>query len=916
MGEVWRARDTRLKRDVAVKVLPEAVVGDAKALARFESEAKSLAALSDPNILAIFDVGEESGVRYAVTEFLQGETLRAALGDGPLPVRRSLEIAGQMANGLAAAHENGIVHRDVKPENVFLTKEGQVKILDFGLARHDVSQRDASDTRSPTITALSEKGAVTGTFAYMSPEQARGESVDFRSDQFSFGAVLYEMLSGRRPFQGASAAETMAAIIRDEPEPLATLDPKLPTQVDWLVQRCLSKDPEERYSSTRDLAKELKGLRLHLSEAVSAAERRSRETPRLHRRGPVWVVAAGSALAAVAVCAVLLARAGQRPRPATGRFEIRLPEGYFLEPHHNALALSPDGKLLVFSAFTFNRPYGQQTNVPWGDLQLFLRLLDSLDSRPIPGTEGGYQPIFSPDGNHIAFVVGSPREKQAFLRRVPVGSGAVQTVCACDARFGAAWAPDGSILFASETGPLQKVPATGGTPEPATTLDAAAGEVSHRLPHLLPDGRTVLYTSLRWVTAGMTWAKARIYAGVPGAKERALLVEGGSDGRWAPPGALLFARKGKLFAVPLDSNSRTLTGTEVTILDGVRHAIWTRGGAAESGAAHVALVAEGLLAWSPGSVTPPRSNTLVWVDTSGKESPLEGDSKGPIFSGRISQDGQQVLVSYNYPGMQAEAVDLTRRASRRVTFDANPHEAIWGPGPDRITFESDHEGPFGLYTRRPDAGPEETAALWKPPDGSYLAPGSWSRDGKVLAFVRHMPATGPDIWLLEIGKEPRPFLSTRFSETHPDISPDGRWLLYVSDESGRGEVFARALSGEGGALQVSAGEGREPLWSRDGTSVYYWKPLEGKPDQTLFRVRVMKVSGSLAFGVPEQLAARKDTLSTPAHSWDVAPNGRFLIRKGLEEAGLRAFWDKLLSNRIVVDTGGDARLVSDAEAGR
>lgn len=911
MGEVYRARDARLGRDVAVKVLPDEVASDPGALTRFEREARAVAALSHPNILALHDVGEAGGVRFIVTELLQGETLRAALRDGALPVKRALETAEQVARGLAAAHEKGIVHRDMKPENVFMARDGHVKVLDFGLARRHDLLPGADDTQSPTAAAETAPGAVVGTIAYMSPEQAKGLTAGFASDQFSLGVVLYEMLAGQRPFRGGSGAETLSAILRDEPEPLGTLAPSVPAPVRWIVERCLQKEPAERYDSTRDLARELATWRLHLSEASSSAGSAAPVATRPRARARIALAAlAASALALAVAFAFLFVRERQRPRPTAGRFEIRLPEGYFLDNVRNPVALSPDGTLLAFSAWAWKKPYEEQ-----GDRQLFLRRLDSLESRPIPGSEGARQPIFSPDGRHVAFVTGS--EGKPFLRRVPVAGGPVQTICACDAFFGAAWSPDGSILFASSNGPLQRVAAAGGTPEPATALETASQEVSHRLPHLLPDGRTVLYTALRWVTAGMTWQKVRIYAGRLGERDRALLVEGGSDGRWAPPGTLFFAREGKLFAAPLDSGIRGLTGKPAPVLDRIRHVIWWGNDWLNTGAAQVDLAPHGLLAWVPGSVTPPYANSLAWVDSSGKETPLEGGpTTSPVLGSRVSPDGQRVLLSYNYPGMQAEVVDIARRARRRVTFGANPSWAVWGPGPDRITFTSDHEGPTALYTRRIDAGPEEIETLWKPPDGAALTLGSWTRDGRALVFDRCSQAGSCAIWLLELGKEPRPFVASKFQEWWPDISPDGQWLLYTSDAPGHPEVFARSLSGQGDVLQVSAGEGREPLWSRDGASVYYRGPVEGKTGyMALFRVRVTKVAGSLAFGAPERLFEDAYYRAGPGHSWDVGPDGRFLMVKQADEEAGRAWWDKLLSNRIVVDTGGIARLMAEAKTG-
>jgi Tol biopolymer transport system component len=305
------------------------------------------------------------------------------------------------------------------------------------------------------------------------------------------------------------------------------------------------------------------------------------------------------------------------------------------------------------------------------------------------------------------------------------------------------------------------------------------------------------------------------------------------------------------------------------------------------------------------------------VDSSGKETPLEeGPTPRPVYASRISLDGQRILFTYGYPGMQAEFLDLARQARRRVTFGANPTWAIWGPGPDRVTFMSDHEGPQALYARRMDAGPEEIETLWKPPDAGYLSVGSWSHDGKVLAFTRSSEAKSNDIWLLESGKTPRPFVASKFDEMWPDISPDGEWLLYTSDGPGHPEVFARSLSGQGNTLQVSAGEGQEPLWSRDGASAFYWQPVEAKPGhRVLFRVRVTRVTDSVAFGVPERLFEGSYYAAYPGHSWDVGPDGRFLVLKAGNEEATRAYFDKILSNRIVIETGGVARLLAEPKAG-
>ena len=433
MGEVWRARDTRLGRDVAVKVLPDTVSNDPRALARFESEAKAVAGLSHPNILALFDVGKEGSVSFVVMELLEGETLREALAKGPLLLRKALDVALQMVEGLAAAHGKGIVHRDVKPENVFLTKDGHAKLLDFGLARSGPVPAGRDETQSPTVDKLTSEGAVLGTVAYMSPEQARGETVDFRSDQFSLGIVVYEMLTGKRPFGGASAAETLAAIIRDEPELVTKLDPRLPALLGWTVQRCLSKDPEERYSSTRDLVKELQSLRTHLSEAVSPVGVVPGETQRLRRRVSYWALATAITLAVVLGVFMGIRFVRTRSSPALPlKFSLSFPVDAAPQiSNNNPFALSPDGKTLVFAGFDGAK------------VKLFVRRLDLDEIRPIPGTEGNayLAPFMSPDGLWVGFVADGK------LKKVSLAGGSPTILC--DASGTGSWGANGTIVFSS-----------------------------------------------------------------------------------------------------------------------------------------------------------------------------------------------------------------------------------------------------------------------------------------------------------------------------------------------------------------------------------------------------------------------------------------------------------------------------------
>jgi Tol biopolymer transport system component len=515
-------------------------------------------------------------------------------------------------------------------------------------------------------------------------------------------------------------------------------------------------------------------------------------------------------------------------------------------------------------------------------------------------------PAFSSDGREVAFA--APVGGNAALRRVRVAGGPVETVCACNASFGIAWAPDGTILFAGPSGPLQRVPSSGGEAEPLTALDASERETAHRLPSLLPDGRTFVYTAIG-ARGPASSEKAQLKAGRLDADGGTLLAKEGSDGRFSPPGHLVFAREGRLLAAPLDPKALRLTGPPVVVLDAVRHAVRTTNMSLETGAAHVAIAGGGLLAWSPGSVTPPITRTPTWIDRSGRETPVEGaPTDAPVLGLRVSEEGRRVLLTYSYPGYEAEVLDFDRGGRRRVTFRVNPPFAIWGPGRDAVTYAA---GP-SIVTRRVDAGPDEAETLWEAPTGRRPFVGSWSRDGKLLAFSMSSPATGFDVWLLERGREPRPFAASTFDEASPDISPDGRWLVYVSLASGRSEVFATPLAAGGGSVQISTDGGREPLWSRDGRSVLYWKAVAESPDLVLYRVRVAERGGSLAFGAPERLLTSSASTATPGHGWDVAPDGRLLVRKKMSDAARHAWWDRLLSNRILVDTGGVAHLLADA----
>jgi serine/threonine-protein kinase len=848
MGEVWKAKDTRLGREVAVKVLPGDFLESEEKRARFEREARALAALNHPNIAAIYSFEEipgfpgSPGRHLLVQELLEGETLRAALGRGPLPMRRALGIAAQVADGLAAAHEKGIVHRDVKPENLFVTKDGRVKILDFGLARHDVSRGDPADTRSPTLAALSEKGVVLGTVAYMSPEQARGETVDFRSDQFSLGTVLYEMLTGTRPFQAASAPETLTAIIRDEPERLEKRAPNVPAPVRWIVDRCLAKERLGRYDSTRDLARDLATCDLYLSEATSGAAAARGETPRLRRRVPVWALA-GAVTLAVALGLFLGSRFLRTGSPPASPLNLTLSFPLDAAPRtdfYNPLALSPDGKTLVYAGS-----------------KLFVRRLDRDEIRPIPGTDGAYMPFISPDGLEVGFFA------EGKLKRVSLADGSPINLCEARSARGGSWGADGTIVFVPGTlWRLQRIPASGGEPRELTTPDAAKGEL-HRDPQILPDGEHVLFDILD--------RNRRSRAAVVSLRtgEQRIVLEDAACPRYLPTGHLVFTRPGSLFAVPFDVKRLETSGPAVPLLDD----LVTNYGLSRS--AYYAFSREGTLVYVP---TRQLQRTLAWVDRKGAAERVPFPPGG-YQEVALSPDGGRLAAITSDRGEKMALLigDLARGTLSRSTAEGVFRRLAWGPDGKRVAFgfSPGGKGSFGVFWQSADGGtPPERLTSEAPLQ--QMAPTSFSPDGSLLLVqVYSLADTGPvstshDIFVLSLAGERtlRPFLQTKFYEGQARFSPDGRWVAYVSNESGRVEVFARPFPGPGAKWQISTEGGSRPRWSRNGRELFY------RQDDKLMAVEV-ETKPTFRAGKPRMLFE-----GPYLGSYDVAPDGsRFLMIK-------------------------------------
>jgi serine/threonine protein kinase/Tol biopolymer transport system component len=848
MGEVYLARDTRLDRDVALKLLPPALTQDPDRLRRFEQEARSASALNHPAIVAVYDLGQSDGQPYISMEFVDGQTLRDILAPGPLPARRALHIAAQIADGLAKAHDAGIVHRDLKPENVMLSNDGFAKILDFGLAKlvaGDVESRSIAETMTAKGT---RPGTVMGTVGYMSPEQASGRPADNRSDQFSFGVVLYEMLTGQRAFNRSTAVETMSAIIRDDATPIGQLAPSIPVPVRWIVERCLAKAPADRYGSTRDLARDLASARDHLSEltssgAVSVTAPVPRSTSRT-REAVAWSLAAVFALAAI----VLLFRDRAAPsvvpvRPV--RFPLAPPEKVIFQLGIGGppFAVSPDGRTLVFTGVSEN-----------GLRQLWLRPFDSLTSRPLAGTEGGAGPFWSPDGLSVGFFA------QNRMKRLSLSSGDVTIICEARTGGGATWNRDGVIVFApAADSALFRVAASGGTPAAVTTLDSAHDESAHMGPLFLPDGRHFLFRKLGRDNAGT-------YVGTLDSTEHKHLSTEQSMLGFASPDYFFFVRDRALMADRIDLTRLQLKGDPIRVAEGID----TLGPAA----AFAVSPAGTIVYWSGRqTITQP-----TWMLRDGTVTGTVGPPAAYV-NVAIAPDGRQVAVDRFDPEPAIWLLDVARGTSTRATFgrvyESTP---VWAPDGQAFVYALARDAPPNLFFKRMGStGADER--LFRNTFQSF--PQSWSPDSRFIAYTTVNPNTSSDIWLFPTtgDRKPVPFLQSPFAEDHPRISPDGRWMAYVSNESGRSSVYVTRFPEPGGKWQVSVEAGGFPVWRRDGRELFY-RARDGK----LLSVSV-GTGADFEAGPAKPLFAPRVFLAGPGGGtfYDVAPDGRFLVNVIVEQ---------------------------------
>jgi len=856
MGEVYRAYDPKIGRDAAIKVLPSNFSEDKERLARFEQEAHAAGALNHPNVLAIYDVDTHDGSAYVVSELLEGQTLRELLSGVPLPARKAIDYASQSARGLAAAHEKGIIHRDIKPENLFVTNDGRVKILDFGIAKLTEPAGDRVLTDLPTRKVNTDSGAVMGTVGYMSPEQLRGQTVDPRTDIFSFGAVLYEMLAGRRAFHKDSAADTISAILREDPPELSETNGNVNPSLDRVVRRCLEKNREQRFHSASDLAFALEALSgtqvSGATTAVATAEVSKSENRRklIDRLG--WVAAA-LLLAATLVLAVLYFRRAE-PRAETMRFILPAPDK---TTYRGELSLSPDGRRLAFVV----------TSV--GGRSLWVRALDSVEARELPGTAEASQPFWSPDGRFIGFFADNK------LKTVDPVGGSPQVLAEVtgDAR-GGAWGPDGTIIFTPNySSPLSKIPAAGGQVQALTELDQSREDASHRWPSFLPDGRHFLY----FVRCKKKDAQG-VYVGSLDSKETKLLLNTNVLAVYAPTsltGAdyLLFMRDKTLMAQPFDPKRLQLSGDPTVVAEGVMN-FPDEGG--PTAYAAFSASANGHLIYLPGTTV---LAEIGWFDRAGKSLGVVG-SPGQYSELWQSPDGKRVTFGRaDVLGLtDIWLLDLARGAMTRFTFDtATEASPVWSGDGRRIFFSSNRDtGKLNLYQKiSSGAGGDE---LLLRTEGNAFADDWFSgKDGELLLYETEVPKSRFDLWVLPLtgDRKPYPFLQTEFNETHSQFSPDGRFVAYVSDESGRAEVYVQSFPASGGKWQISTSGGDQPQWRRDGKEIFYLAA-----DKTLMAVPI-ESRDSFELGSPVALFTTRvlsTSLTGDRNHYVVAADGqRFLI---------------------------------------
>jgi eukaryotic-like serine/threonine-protein kinase len=882
MGEVYRARDLRLNRGVALKVMPELLARDPDRLARFKREAQLLAALSHRNIAAIHGIEEANGVYALVLELVEGQTLAERIAQGPIPIEDALPIAVQIAEALEAAHEIGIIHRDLKPANIKISDQGVVKVLDFGLAKAlDTGATSVDVSQSPTLSlAATQMGVILGTAAYMAPEQARGKDVDRRADVWAFGCVLYEMLTGRKTFapstgsgssraqsrdEGESLSDILAAVLRGDPD-WAALPSSTPHAIRRLLRRCVEKDRRERLQAIGDARIEIKEAMAAGTDAAAVAAPVAPQPPAAGRVMPIVAVASTAILAGLAVWmlkpsapataphvtrALLAVQPFDRRSPAPAG-ENRVP---ITRRDRTSIALSPDGRTLVLRALADRAE------------QLFVRPLDRLDWTPLAGTEGAESPFFSPDGAWIGYRSGGE------LRKIPIAGGVSSVITRVPGAgtapriYGASWGSGDVVVFATAEGVWQ-VGAAGGDPRQVST--PAKTEYRHSLPHVLPGGRAVLFTITK---ASFRWTDAQVVVRTLETGEQKVLIENAADPRYVSSGHIIFLRSGTLMAAPFDIARLEMTGGAVALIEGVMQALNTGNSGNDSGAGQVAVSSNGTLVYATGGLTPDQPRALAWVDRSGAATPLELPER-QYSTPKISPDGQRIAVTI---GPDAErriwVHDVVRGGITAITPIADgAFWNVWSPNGQRIAFSA----VGGYLDVRSSDGSGSAERLTVTP--GFSAPTSWSSDGRLIVFVDRDPETAEDIWIKDVSEPtqpPRPYLRTTASDTFPALSPDGKWMAYASNQSGRLEVYVQPYPGPGPRVQVSTEGGNSAAWAGNGAEIFYTQPAGAtNRDIAMMAVTAKATATGMAVDRPRKLFEGRFALTVPGRGYDVTADGR------------------------------------------
>jgi eukaryotic-like serine/threonine-protein kinase len=854
MGEVYRARDTRLDRTVAIKVLPTEVAGDTDLRSRFEREARAVAALDHPHICGIYDVGSVDGTHYLVMPHLDGQTLAARLEKGPLPLDQALTIATEIADALDKAHRHGITHRDLKPANIMLTKAGS-KLLDFGLAKLKTPTGPISMsgmTRLGTAAPATAHGTILGTVLYMAPEQLEGKDADARSDIWALGAVIYEMIGGARPFKGDTPASIIGAILKDEPRAITEIRPLTPPLLDHIVRRCLAKDPEERWQTAADLKRDLKWIGEGSASTLPAA------TAVRRREGMTWSIAslAVLAVAALSVPTALYLR-GTPAEPLPTRFDILTPP----TGDPVSFALSLDGRQLAFVATAESKS------------RLWVRPFDDVTPHALAGTEGASFPFWKPDGKAIGFFADGK------LKRIDLGAGTPQVLADAPAARGGTWSQDGVIVFApSAFGPLMRVAATGGTAVAVTRV--AAGDGSHRWPQMLPDGRHFLF----FMGFGRLEARG-VYVGTLDGGESTRVLPAETAAVYSPPSALLVVQQGVLVALRFDPTRGTVSGQPIPVVQGV---------GSDPGVARGAfsVSATGVLAHRASGA---QRRQLVWVDRTGTErGAVTSPDENALGNPELAPDGKRVAVQRAVQSdVDVWLIDIGRGVPTRFTFDAGADgDPLWSPDGSRVVFRASRKIVNDLFERPSSSVGAERLLL---ETAESKVPLAWSHDGRFLLYASQNPNTGSDLWALSLDENLRPstnagrahpVVQTGFDEWGGQFSPNGRWVAYESNESGPFEVYIRTFPDPGGQWRVSTAGGTQPRWRLDGKELFYVAP-----DARLMAVPITvgRDAPSPEAGTPVPLFATRlasgsgiSAVIGTRPQYAVAADGRFLMNVTVE----------------------------------